>query len=371
MTSRWDQLAVQIATGTRVESGSKVSIFLTDPEGMPAVQAFVDEVYRRGGLPQVLLTDERFDRSAVAYASEELLAAPAPLEAMSMDWADVHVSFRAMAAPDATPMDEERLALQRRGKGTVSAQRWQQTRWALVRVPTPAWAELISCDYEELLDQFFAGCIDDWSVKRAAWEELAAEFNAVETVRILSADTDLTLAVGGRTWIVFAGEANLPDGEIATAPLDDGVNGHITFPGRFWFAGAEIEDLRLEFTGGVVTGVFAAKGEGLARRLLDTDAGSSHVGELGIGTNAGFQIFTGDLLLDEKILGSVHIALGRAYPQCGGHNESSLHWDIVKDLRSPGSFLYIGDRAIIDDGVTDPALAGPAGVRRSMVGGDG
>ncbi|WP_426242103.1 aminopeptidase [Nocardioides sp. LHG3406-4] len=358
MTSRWAQLASQIADGTQVASGSKVSIFLTDPDAMPAVEAFVDEVYRRGGIPQVLLTDERFDRSAVAFALAETLATPAPLEVSSMLWADVHVSFRSMAVPVPGPVDAERLALQRRGKGEVSALRWQQTRWALVRVPTPGWAALIGVDYDDLLDEFFAGCIDDWATKRGAWETLAAELGASDTVRILSPDTDLTLPVGGRTWVVFAGEANLPDGELATAPLETGVHGHITFPGLFWFAGSEIEGLRLEFTDGVVTGVSAQRGEALVRELLATDPGASRVGELGIGTNAAVRTVTGDLLIDEKILGTVHIALGRAYPQCGGTNESSLHWDIVKDLRAPGCHLYVGDRALIADGVADPVLAG-------------
>lgn len=358
MTSQWAQLATQIANGTQVAAGSKVGIFLTDAQGMPAVEAFVDEVYRRGGIPQVILSDERFDRSAIAHASAEILAIPAPLEALSMEWADVHVSFRAMAAPVAGPIDEERLTLQRRGKGQVSTLRWQNTRWAIVRVPTPEWADLIGCDYEILLQEFFAGCIDDWGTKRENWETLCSELNRHDVVRILSPDTDLTLRTAGRTWITFAGEANLPDGEIATAPLNDGVNGHITFPGTFWFAGAEIADLRLEFAEGLVTHVSASTGEALAQQLLATDDGSSRVGELGIGTNAAVQTLTGDLFIDEKILGSVHIALGRAYPDCGGTNESSLHWDIVKDLRSPGCFLTVGDRVLIDDGVSDPVLAG-------------
>lgn len=356
MTDRWAQLAEQIANGTLVDSGSKVSIFLTDPDAMPAVTAFVDEVHRRGGVPQVLLSDERFDRSAVAHASPEALAAPAPLEAWSMQWADVHVSFRSMAVPVPGPVDAERLALQRRGKGEVSALRWQRTRWALVRVPTPGWATLIGADYNALLDEFFAGCIGDWATKRIAWEALAAELGGSDTVRILSPDTDLTLAVTGRRWVAFAGEANLPDGELATAPLETGVHGHITFPGLFWFAGAEVEQLRLEFTDGVVTGISALRGEALVRELLSTDPGASRVGELGIGTNAAVTTVTGDLLIDEKILGTVHIALGRAYPQCGGTNQSSLHWDIVKDLRAPGCHLYVGDRQLIADGIVDPVL---------------
>lgn len=359
MNSHWAALATQIADGTAVVAGSKVSIFLTDVQGMPAVEAFVEEVYRRGGIPQVVLSDERFDRAAVAHAAADTLAAPAPLEALSLEWADVHVSFRPMAVPVAGPIDEERLALQRRGKGQVSTLRWQNTRWAIVRVPTPAWAELIGCDYDALLGEFFAGCIANWAEKRASWETLAGELEQSDLVRIIAPDTDLRLGTAGRKWIVFAGEANLPDGELATAPVNDQVDGHITFPGSFWFAGAEIADLRLDFEAGLVTSVRARTGETLARRLLSTDSGSSRVGELGIGTNAAVQTMTGDLFMDEKILGTVHIALGRAYPECGGTNESSLHWDIVKDLRGPGCSLWVGDRALIDNGVIDPALAGP------------
>lgn len=358
INTQWAALASQIANGTQVGEGSKVSIFLTDLQGMPAVEAFVTEVYRRGGVPQVMLTDEKFDRSAVAHASVDILTAAAPMEAASMEWADVHVSFRPMAAPEDSPINEELLALQRKGKGQISTLRWKNTRWAIVRIPTPDWAAMIDCDYEQLLEQFFLGCIDDWEAKRNAWEAVAAELERAETVRIIAPDTDLSLTVQGRQWVTFAGEANLPDGELATAPLNDGVNGHITFPGSFWFAGAEIADLRLEFTDGRVTAVAASRGGGLAERLLQTDAGANRVGELGIGMNAGLQLMTGDLFIDEKILGTVHIALGRAYPECGGTNESTLHWDIVKDLRMPGGYLYVGDSALIENGVSNPILTG-------------
>lgn len=359
MQEKWAALAAQVAGGANVSDGTKVSIFLTDPQGMPAVEAFVEEVYRRGGTPQVLLSDERFDRAAVTYADSEVLGAPAPLEIASLEWADVHISFRAMAAPVPGAVDEKRLALQRRAKGIVSSLRWRHTRWAIVRVPTPDWAALIGCDYEDMMEQFFAGCLDDWERKRTDWKTLADELNLHDHVRITAPDTDLKLGTAGRTWVVFAGEANLPDGELATAPLNDGVNGYITFPGRFWFAGAEIADLRLEFTAGLVSSVSAHRGQRFVEQLLDTDSGSRRVGELGIGTNAALRSMTGDLFLDEKILGTAHIALGRAYPQCGGTNESALHWDIVKDLRVPGGSLEIGDRTLISDGVVvDPALRG-------------
>lgn len=354
---RWTLLAAQIADGTGVRQGSKVSVFMTDPLAMPAVEAFVERCYRLGACPQVLAADERFDRLAVAHASVETLVEPAPLELASMRWADVHVSFRGMVAPVEDVVDDARLAAQRRGKGIVSSARWKKTRWALVRVPTPEWADLIGVSYGALRDEFFAGCLAPWADLRSRWDALCGVLAREDSVRVVSGDTDITFRTGGRIWISFAGEANLPDGEIATAPLEDGVDGYIHFPGTFWFAGTAITNLNLRFESGAVVDTSAERGEGFVRELLNTDAGSRRVGELGIGTNAGMTTATGDLLIDEKILGTMHLALGRAYPNCGGVNESSLHWDIVKDLRTPGSYLYAGDQTLISDGSVTGTLA--------------
>lgn len=353
---RWTQLAKQLILGTSVTGGSKVAIFMTDPVVMPAVEAFVAECYRVGALPQVLATDERFDRLAVEFAPEEVLGQAGPLELASMQWADVHVSFRAMIAPDDAVVDETRVALQRRGKGEVSSARWHNTRWSLVRVPTPEWAKFIGASFETLLNEFFGGCLADWSSLKPRWDALCVDLEGTTTIRVLSEDTDLTFGISGRRWVSFAGEANLPDGEVATAPLDDAVNGHITFPGAFWFAGVPVSDLRLEFVDGLVMSVAASSGAAFVERLLDTDAGARRVGEFGIGTNVLVCTTTGDLLIDEKILGTVHLALGRAYPECGGINESALHWDIVKELRVPSGFLYADDRELIAHGVPVGAL---------------
>ncbi|WP_217178655.1 aminopeptidase [Streptomyces sp. AC495_CC817] len=353
--TRWNELAVHLADVDRVGVGSRVSIFATTRSVLDAVDAFVQEVYRRGGLPQVLLTDERYDRYALDSAGDDVLRAPAPVELQAMQWSDVHVSFRGMEPPAGEP-DAARLSLQREGKGVVSTARWQGTRWTLVRIPTPEWAELIGVPEEQLREEFFAGTLADWTAHRAHLDRLCTVLDGVREVRIVDVDTDLRLTTAGRTWVPFAGEANLPDGEVATAPVEDAVEGHITFPGTFWFAGARITDLRLEFVEGRVERATAVEGADLVSRILEAD-GARRVGELGIGTNPDVKTLTGDLLIDEKILGSVHIALGRSYPQCGGLNESAIHWDIVKDLRGGGRLLA-DDRVLIDGAVIDPLLGG-------------
>lgn len=359
---RWAELARTVADGTGVRSGDAVSIFLTDAAAVASVEAFVAEVHRRGAFPQVLLTDERFDRAALEHGGIDQLARVPDLEAHALRWSDVHVSFRGMLPPVATPGDDQRLAAQRTAKGAVSALRWAETRWAIVRVPTAAWARFTGIDESALFDEFFAGSTADWAQLRRGWQSVAEQLAGADTVRIVGADTDLRLQVSGRRWVVFAGEANLPDGEIATAPLEDGVSGTITFPERFYFAGRAVSGLRLSFESGRVVDVHAEEGEGLARALIATDPGAQRVGELGIGVNPAMTTLTGDLFFDEKILGTVHIALGRAYPECGGTNSSTLHWDIVKDLRGhagsePASLLVDG-RPLIDAGRATTALTG-------------
>lgn len=344
----WPEVAAAVAEGLTIAEGDVVSVFLTDAGSFPIVEAFCAEVYRRGGSPHVVLSDERLDALAIRYASVETLSRMPVVEEASMRAADVHVSFRGMLPPPARPRDlseaelARRVSAQRTGKGLVSSLRWEKQRWAIVRVPTLAWAEFAGIDPAALFDEFVAGCLLDWASARPEWEALARRVDAARTVRIVSHDTDLSLTVAGRQTVVFAGEANWPDGELATAPVETAVEGHIGFPEPFFFAGERIESLSLEFEGGLVREVRARRGQALARALLDTDAGSRRVGELGIGLNAGMSTMTGDLLFDEKILGTAHIALGRAYPQCGGVNTSSLHWDIVKDLRS-GSGGGAGD----------------------------
>src|SRR5690606_25067475 len=202
-----------------------------------------------------------------------------------------------------------------RAKGLVSAMRWRETRWAVVRLPTPGWADSIGVPFDTLMSEFLDGCLLDWSAVRPRWEAAARRLERAETVTLLSDDTELRLRVDGRRWAVFAGEANWPDGELATAPLDDGVDGHIRFPEPFVFASNRIDNLCLRFEKGEVVEVSADAGEDVARALIAKDAGARRVGELGIGVNPLMRTMTGDLFFDEKILGTAHIALGRAYPQ--------------------------------------------------------
>lgn len=356
---RWQLLADHIADRLEVDGDARVSIFVNDASALPAADALIRASIRRGATVQTVYQPELADTAELQFSTPERIAEPAPIEQAAMKWSNVHVSFRSMVWPTTDSNDlptdlPARLAAQRKAKGVISGLRWQGTRWAVVRIPTAEWAVEIGADPATLTDEFFAGALDDWEAAKKRWQPLTEALDHASTVTITASDTDLRLGVAGRRAALFAGEANLPDGEVATAPVDDQVEGHITFTGVTIFAGAVFENLYLRFHRGHVVEIRADQGADLATALIDTDDGSHRVGELGIGLSSTVQAWTGDLFIDEKILGTVHIALGRAYPQCGGVNTSTLHWDIVKDLRvdapgGPGT-LRIDGRPMIEDG---------------------
>lgn len=355
----WDEIVRLVADGVGMSAGDRVSVFVTDVSVMDAASALVEEGWRRGAVVQVVATDERFDASALRWAKSPSLAEPPPLEVAAMEWSNVHVSFRAMLNP-VVDADPERIAALRHGRGIVSTMRWKGTRWALVRVPTPAWANAMSLDPDELMAEWAASFDASWPEAATRMQSLCARFASARRAVIEDEWGTLELGLEGRTWIPFAGNANWPDGEIATAPVEYDVSGRIRFPGVFSFGGVRVEDLEFEFERGLIVREDAADGLSFVRRLLDGDEGARRVGELGVGTNSALKQMTGDLLIDEKILGTVHIAPGRAYPECGGVNLSALHWDIVKDLRGTGGVpvgsFRIDDEWLIRDGVVQPLL---------------
>jgi aminopeptidase len=155
--------------------------------------------------------------------------------------------------------------------------------------------------------------------------------------------TDLWLRVDGRTWINSDGRRNMPSGEVFTGPIEDSANGTIRFAVPSSPRGAEVSGVQLSFEGGKVVAAHAERGEEFLQAALETDAGARYLGELGIGTNAAIERATGSILLDEKIAGTVHLALGRSYPETGGRNLSALHWDMICDLRAGGRLTADGE----------------------------
>jgi len=184
----------------------------------------------------------------------------------------------------------------------------------------------------------------------AAWRELSERqarlierLSRAREIRIEAPGTDLALDVEGRTWVNSDGRRNMPSGEVFTGPHEASATGTVRFTVPTSHAGVAVAGVQLRFEDGVVVDARAERGEDHLLATLDTDAGARRLGELGIGTNTGIDRPTGMILLDEKIGGTVHLALGRSYPETGATNESAVHWDLICDLRSGGRILADGE----------------------------
>ncbi len=223
-------------------------------------------------------------------------------------------------------------------------------RWSLTLFPTHSYAAEAGMSLAQYEDFYYAACLATDAEPVTAWERQSDEVKRLtewiqgrEEVHITGPGTDVKLGVAGRTFIPCVGEHNMPDGEFFTGPVEDSVNGEVAFSFPASYGGREVTGVRFRFEEGRVVDATAERGEEFLVSLLDTDDGSRRLGELGIGTNYGIDRGTRDVLLDEKIGGTVHLAIGASYPESGGQNDSAVHTDMVCDLRQGGRIEVDGE----------------------------
>jgi aminopeptidase len=229
-------------------------------------------------------------------------------------------------------------------------------RWNVTLFPTEAHAMEAQMSLAEYEDFFYSACMLDKDDPAGEWRKMAERHGRLiewmqgrSEIHLEGEGTDLLLDVGGRTWIGADGDYNFPDGEIFTGPVENKTRGYVTYSFPAIYGGMAVEGIRLEFEEGRVVKATAQKNEDFLVQKLDTDEGSRVLGEIGIGTNYGIKEFTGEILMDEKIGGTVHLAVGASYPESGGLNTSAVHWDMVCDLRAGGRISVDGD-VLMEDG---------------------
>ena len=234
-----------------------------------------------------------------------------------------------------------------------------ELRWCLTLFPTQANAQDTGMSLTEFEDFVFGAGLLDREDPASAWREVQREQQQVvdflsghDEIHIVAPGTDLRYRVGGRTWLNASGTHNFPDGEVFTGPIEDSVNGKVCFTYPAVFGGCEVEDVRLTFQDGKVVEATAARGQRYMESLLDQDEGARYVGEVAFGLNYNNQQFTRNILFDEKIGGTMPMALGNAYAETGGRNQSALHWDMICDLRegqvyADGELCYEGGKFLI------------------------
>jgi aminopeptidase len=222
--------------------------------------------------------------------------------------------------------------------------------WVIAEYPCPATAADAGMMLAELEQFIFDAVLLDWDAQSTRMRAIAEVFDGAETVRIVGPETDLTLSLAGRSGQIDDGHINMPGGEVFYSPLEESASGTITFaefPAVYY--GNEVVGARLVFEDGLIVDATASEGEDFLVQTLDTDGGSRRLGELGIGCNPGIQRFMKSVAFDEKIDGTVHLAIGNSYTSTGGTNQSAVHWDIVKDLRRGGR-LYADGRLVQENG---------------------
>jgi len=321
----------------------------------------VTEVYRHalraGAHPRTRIEIEGLDVIAVGEASDEQLSFVSELDRFEVEqlaaimtiWGDRNT--RAL-----TQADPARISRRIASRRELNRRFWEridagEATWVGTRFPTNAHAQDAEMSLPEYEDFVYAAChVREQDDPIAHWRQVSVELNAhareldtVRELRIVGADTDLTVGVEGRGWLAADGKLNMPDGEIFTSPVETETEGEIRFSFPAIFHSRAVEDVRLRFEGGRVVAAEAKTASDYLRSLLDMDDGSRILGEVAFGLNYEIDRFTRDILFDEKIGGTLHLALGSSFKKLGGENDSGLHWDMICDLRSDGEVYADGE----------------------------
>jgi aminopeptidase len=322
--------------------------------------ALVLELYRSalraGALPYTNVSLAGLGEMLLRHGSDEQLTYLSPVQWEEIEQLDSLVTIWSEANTRAlSRVDPQRHAAYIAAQRKLSNRRWErissgEMSWCGTLFPTNAHAQEAEMSLSEYEDFVFAACHvheeDPAAHWRAVSTELSAraqELGAVREIRIVGPDTDLRLGVEGRTWLAADGRYNMPDGEVFTSPLETETEGEIRYTFPAVYHGREVVDVRLRFEGGRVVAAEAARGNDYLQSLLEMDDGARILGEVAFGLNYEIDRFTRNILFDEKIGGTMHLALGSGFPQAGGQNTSGLHWDMICDLREDGEVYADGE----------------------------
>ncbi len=328
--------------------------------GSPVTQPLLKELYREalkvGAHPEVTLMSDEFKEILLKEGNDDQIKFASPVMKTAMEKYDAAIyllgglNTKSMAGVDPAKLSMRAQGMTELMKIRMKREAEGKFRWCGTQFPTYSDAQEANMSLEEYEEFVFGSCCLEKDDPTAEWKRVDEEQQKVvdyldtkKELHIISKDTDLRMRIEGRKWVNCCGKVNFPDGEVYTGPIEDSVEGYIRFSYPGIFMGKEIEDIKLEFKKGKVVKASAAKGEELLNAILDTDEGSRTLGEIAIATNYGITKFTKNMLFDEKMGGTVHAALGLAIPQSGGKNKSSIHWDMLCDMKECGKVYADGE----------------------------
>ena len=338
-----------------IKRGDKVAI-----QGEALAEPLLREIYvkvlQAGGNPYILSSPAGLDELFFRNASEEQLKHVPPPSKLIMETYDVRISIGGEENTKAlNNIDPAKLVIYQQGRKDIMKTYLERAakgelRWTYALFPTNAYAQDAEMGLAEYEDFVYAACLGDINDPIGYWKRYSERQQKVvdwlkgkKQIHVTAPETDLKLGVEGRTFINCNGHENMPDGEVFTGPVEDSIEGQVYFSYPTIYNGREVTGVRLRFEKGRAVKASADKNEDFLIKTLDTDAGSRSVGEFAFGTNKGITKFTRQILFDEKIGGSFHIALGASYPETGGKNDSAIHWDMICDMRQGGRVTVDGE----------------------------
>lgn len=346
---------VLVNHSTKIKPGDKVLIEVFDiPTEVPL--AIVNEVFAAGGIPILEIKSQRLQRTLYIQGGDDFFKLAAECELYRMKQMDCYIAVRGISndkelidVPGEQMSKYEKMWL----KPVHFEERVPNTRWVVSRFPSPSYAQKAKMSYEAFEDYFFTVCTDvNWDNMSTAMDALKELMEKTDRVRIVSPDTDLKFSIKGLPAIKCAGQYNIPDGEVFSAPVRKSVNGTIHYNAQSSYRGFTFENIRLTFKDGKIVKATANDSERI-NGIFDTDEGARFVGEFAIGTHPLIDKPMDDILFDEKIGGSIHFTPGNAYGECDNGNKSSIHWDLVliQNEEYGGGELYFDDVLIRKDGI--------------------
>ena len=365
---RTERLAtVLVQYSARIQPGDRVAIE-AEIGALPLVHALFDRILQAGGHPYLLIapagmiTRSGYDNSFLTYAGDAQLDAVPEFHRLVYETFESRIRiYSGSNTRQLTNADRERSA--RRGRALQGLLQSQfergakgEFKWVTTLFPTQALAQDAELGLEDFEDFVYRAChvngdgdpIAYWRGQDAEAARLVAALRGRDRVEIRGPRCDLKLSVRGRTFIGSTGIHNMPDGEVFTGPVEASAEGWVKFDFPAVHEGREVQGVELTFREGRVVEARAAKNEAYLLEMLDSDPGARYLGEFGVGTNAEITHFTHNILFDEKIGGTIHLALGSGYPDTGSHNRSSIHWDMLCDLRQGGTIVMDGDTVYRD-----------------------
>lgn len=342
---------------TKVKENDKVMIrgFPLEPVATPLITEVFREVLRAGGRPHIAVDLDDIRYIFLTEASEHQLRQPDLVSKMVAEEFDVDIRIGCDSnTRSLTGVNPEKWKLLARAYADIN-DTWSrrsasgELRWVVSRFPTHAYAQDANMSLIEFSDFFYHSAFADsedplsrWGQMQENQERLVKWLEGKRHVRILGKSIDLEMSIVDRKFISCHGRGNVPDGEIFTGPVEDSVNGTVKFSFPCIWSGVEVNGVELVFERGKVVKASAEKNENFLLETLRIDEGAQSLGEFGIGTNDQIKRFTGNMLFDEKIGGTIHLALGNGYPVTGSENTSAIHWDMLCDMREGGQILVDG-----------------------------